>query len=533
MTQKTVLSLPEIASLVCKFSSQGDCTRIARVSRALFKAAAPVVWAYVSDVGYLLALLEHAEFKKSEFDYSNVKVKIALTATHTMDQSFSRFDTYAAYVKALCVYGMNYNGRPRCHVEGWSNLLSRARHSPLLPNLRSIRIELPREHPPDYFMWIIALSSPSLTHIIVESDISTSPPIFMSYKVASLVLAAVMRHQPSLQRLDLYAAQEVGANDDDGESFLLALIPTELFYRHINNVHTLRHLCGTCAWFQEEPLVILSQLPVLETIDLHINSETPHPDMNSLLSDNSFPALRRLIIDTPFCDRAITFMSTPNLVKRLTSLSLAFESRNLTIHDHFWTPWPEIFCNAIAHTPHLKSLEILLTCLTFLFPINKNMLNVLSKLPLQTLILGGVAFDEDTGTDATIQDMIAALPKLTELRLLHQEVTLSQLLEFGRMPNLRHLELKLDFSKPVAVSECAVSSAPIECIEGSREGGEMCKKKSQAHLIARNLKLCWPNLKRIEWRAFPISSILDMLDLINEELEPSDELDYNRVPLDE
>ncbi|KAG8685731.1 hypothetical protein FRC09_014564 [Ceratobasidium sp. 395] len=151
----------------------------------------------------------------------------------------------------------------------------------------------------------------------------------------------------------------------------------------------------------------------------------------------------------------------------------------------------------------------------FLFPLNENMLKILAGLPLQTLILGGIVLEKDT----EIRDLVTTLSGLTELRVLDQEVTLIQLNAFAEMPKLRHLELKLMFKAPELALNLPVSSAPIEVIECSKEGGEMCKKSEDVERIARNLRFYWPNLKQIEWNAYPDSRTMDMLDLLNDRLE--------------
>ncbi|KAG8749664.1 hypothetical protein FRC12_013292 [Ceratobasidium sp. 428] len=325
-----------------------------------------------------------------------------------------------------------------------------------------------------------------------------------------------MQHNPSIQRLDLYVSRGIGGKNEDGESHFLAILPGDTFYHYIAAATSLRHLSGTCTWFEKEPLVILSHLPNLEQIDLKIDSaKTFDSATNSLLSDESFPSLRRFAIDTPFCNQTVLIMSTPRLVKRLTTLSLTFESRNLAIWDQFETPWTEMFGKLITHTPRLNSLELRIPSMRFLFPLNENMLKILAGLPLQTLILGGIVLEKDT----EIRDLVTTLSGLTELRVLDQEVTLIQLNAFAEMPKLRHLELKLMFKAPELALNLPVSSAPIEVIECSKEGGEMCKKSEDVERIARNLRFYWPNLKQIEWNAYPDSRTMDMLDLLNDRLE--------------
>jgi hypothetical protein len=39
-----VLSIPELASLICEFASRKDRTRLLLVSRCLFRCAVPFVW---------------------------------------------------------------------------------------------------------------------------------------------------------------------------------------------------------------------------------------------------------------------------------------------------------------------------------------------------------------------------------------------------------------------------------------------------------------------------------------------------------
>ncbi|KAG8775891.1 hypothetical protein FRC12_001221 [Ceratobasidium sp. 428] len=86
------------------------------------------------------------------------------------------------------------------------------------------------------------------------------------------------------------------------------------------------------------------------------------------------------------------------------------------------------------------------------------------------------------------------------------------------MPRLRHLELKLMFGITALALSLPVLSPLVEVIECSQEGGEMCKEPEDVERIARNLRLYWPNLKQIEWKAPPNSWTIDMVDLLNERL---------------
>ncbi|KAG8678309.1 hypothetical protein FRC09_019944, partial [Ceratobasidium sp. 395] len=197
-----ILSIPEIATTICSFGSIADCARLSRTSRSLFKVASPFVWAYVNDAERLLVLLEPAAFQKLEFVNNIRTVKLVLEEDGATNQYFSRFDVYSPYIKALDIYGRD-TGRPRCQVKGWTILLSRARQGLLLPNLRYLRLEPPREPPVDFLMWIVAFASPSLTELTFEVDPQIYPPPHMSYNAASLVIRSIMQHNPSIQRLDL------------------------------------------------------------------------------------------------------------------------------------------------------------------------------------------------------------------------------------------------------------------------------------------------------------------------------------------
>lgn len=55
---KQCFQVPEIAALICSFSTTQICARLLRTDRILFRVAVPFVWAHVDGVQRILALID-------------------------------------------------------------------------------------------------------------------------------------------------------------------------------------------------------------------------------------------------------------------------------------------------------------------------------------------------------------------------------------------------------------------------------------------------------------------------------------------
>ncbi|KAF8599983.1 hypothetical protein BDV93DRAFT_511215 [Ceratobasidium sp. AG-I] len=280
---------------------------------------------------------------------------------------FSRFDVYAPHVRSLDVYGSRKN---TFKVSGWLQLIIRAQQKLLLPNLRTLIMEIPMT------IWN---KSHSLD-LLIESY---NPPR-ISYYAASAVLITLAQDQIDLQELCLFPDAKLDPREE-GEHTFLAPISREPFYHHLLGTKNLRHLSGTMAWLQHKPRLVLSKLPLLESIAIYSDYDAPAGDTHYISRTRSR-------------DLRVAFWDSQNFI--ITDMD---DGDPLT-----------------AITPPV--------------------LDILSTLPLQSVTLGRM----DCPLIPWPNNFEIAWPLVTKLSMPHQELSLDLLHHFAALPKLEYLEPELN-----------------------------------------------------------------------------------------
>lgn len=71
-----VFQVPELANLICSFSTVSDCVRLMRTNRMLFNTAIPFVWKNVDGVQYLLGLISTCTIYFNFHSYTLTRISI-------------------------------------------------------------------------------------------------------------------------------------------------------------------------------------------------------------------------------------------------------------------------------------------------------------------------------------------------------------------------------------------------------------------------------------------------------------------------
>ncbi|KAG8702524.1 hypothetical protein FRC08_003437 [Ceratobasidium sp. 394] len=486
-SSRDVFSIPELAILISSFSTRQTCARLVQTSRLLYSAAVPFVWEHVDDARHLLLLLDEAAEQEKRGEWANEPPDIWLSEAFRVDHPFLRFDFYAPYVKSLDVYGRK---EKFFKVFGWKVLISRAQKQLLLPSLHTLAIRTScGAHGPDQPMWIGAFASPSLVNLRVSFeyiDASNHPTI--SYPAASMIMKSVVAHHPKLERLGVFPYYEKGMHGEEGESNLLAFLSGNNFYEYVADLTSLREISGTLAWFNDEALLLLGELPHLETLAAYSGDDEAGGDVTFRLPDGSFPSLRHLILhDMHVHDATSVLFYGPPLLRNLTALDVQFyliglDDPDQEFDDDEW--FNERLIPYLEDTPNLTDLKIVA------FPRNKAKnvvceldepsLLILSALPLHTLALHYIGFADDISD----LELGTIWPGLTRLEMPSCFVSLTDLRHFAAIPSLQYLKLRLDLrNKVVPGLDGPKQSGLTTLASGVR--GEICSTFVDIDSVAR------------------------------------------------
>ncbi|KAG9090970.1 hypothetical protein FRC06_000802 [Ceratobasidium sp. 370] len=329
-------------------------------------------------------------------------------------------------------------------------------------------------------------------------------------------------HRSSIKRLGLFPSRRANKHTGDEERILRPFLPekTLAFYQYLTGFTSLTHLSGTPAWFKEKPFLALSRLPRLESIAIYFNEDDtrPYEDLDSLLSDNSFPLLRELTLDRSYLYQTSKVMQAKRFVGRLTTLGLGIEDIDVGFDDIHgsWEIGESNFPNLFRSVPGLNHLKVTVCESDVLLPFDYLTLQSLLELPLQSMVLHGITLED---VETTTGGPEVAWPQLTELRVPDHVASLYDISLFLAIPNLRYLELTLDLRNPKKARPFRelVPSTSLEVLKSSA-GGQMCSSLEEVDTVARTLLSYWPGLKRIEWATTEAEHILSLVEQLNNQL---------------
>ncbi|KAF8599990.1 hypothetical protein BDV93DRAFT_608922 [Ceratobasidium sp. AG-I] len=348
---------------------------------------------------------------------------------------------------------------------------------------------------PDQLMWTIVFATPSLTNLSIPLTDPHNPPA-ISYRTASAILKILTQHQPDLQELSLFPDSGLGRHQDDGENKLLTFVSGEPFHHYLVGASNLRHLSGTMAWLQHEPRLILSKLPLLESITIYSALDTLDADKMPGLSEHSFPALRQLSMFGVDPHDALKVLGATGMFRRIEYLNIDIDIGRFH-RGEFADLWLiDDFFPVLSNMPRLCGLSLKIPGIDDIEPlsaITPSILNILSALPLLSVTLGNMECSITPWPDHF--GMIWSL--VTKLCIPEQALSLDSLHPFATLPKLQHLELKLDVQWLFAPSTPEPGPrAPLHTLVSTHHQTEE-RDCSDADEVVRWLLSHWPNLIRM------------------------------------
>ncbi|KAG8705290.1 hypothetical protein FRC09_003049 [Ceratobasidium sp. 395] len=549
--QKSLFDIPELVGLVRSYLDSSDSACLARSSRQLFQMLMPLLWEHVDGVFQLFALVPALnDAKESE-----------KTCETPVEYDFSRFNVYSPWIKHLGIY-RKFQGPPEEDVQ-IAVLRRYASTRVLLPNLLSIDAKGGVE-----ISWVLPFLSPSLLKL--EFVTPTNDFDFeLALMDSSVLLHLLSKKCSNLQILTIRPTSNKRKATPD---------PCALEYVPEASEQILNRSC----------FETISTWPLLESLFITLAPYKSGYKLPRKLPDGAFPSLKRLdLYSLPDYETFAKFWNISALVSKLTTVRLLPSGEMCYEKKRFNRTLLPVFTSLVKQSPHLEDLwfRALDPNADACYSVPTSTLEVLKKLPLQRLYIGGVnlreaAPDED-GNLATMktvgegedQDedededddngpeepnvrgctnvsghLISLFPRLKEFSLPKQQMSFAELATLkSDMPQLEVLRFDFDLRSTRELkfdlgSIARYRHSPFRLLEANFLGvdesihisGISDLKYDKVALLVRYLFSLWPNV-RIE--AQPCEDGMETeyeshqkaIDLINEQLAALSHCNYHPV----
>lgn len=345
-------------------------------------------------------------------------------------------------------------------VSPWRTLVLRTHDRPLLPNLSSLIFDSIKESYDSQLMWISVLACPALR--IIKSTYDFRPDgAQISSMAMSIISKLITERCPSLHTLAVFPGVRayrrhnkfirIGEEDDE-EQFTLSLMLGKPFHHYLGNMQNLRFLTTNTTLINPMPLLSLSQLPFLESLDICAVSEryTPTGVLEAPLSESSFPALKHLA--TRFLDTTelLILWNMLPIVQKLIRLELQFnliESDDSNSHVVWFSS--TFFPLVCSRSPHLTDLAISLgqgdSETEGPYELGLSFFEQMAHLPLQNVSLGWMVSSE-TDTEMYYARLGDIWPGVINLNFPEECVQLEDLRYYSALPKLECLTVSLGCS---------------------------------------------------------------------------------------
>ncbi|KAG8717098.1 hypothetical protein FRC09_014751 [Ceratobasidium sp. 395] len=453
--------------------------QIIRVNTTGFFVAVPYVWSHVGNVKNLLILFPPAVAGLGSNLNSSINSQPAAL-------DFSRLQLYAPYVKSIEIHRTN-----SLVTSNWSVLNSALDQRPLLPNLQSLAIHGPRPrvqlYVPLYVDWISWFASPSLTSFVFVSleeglDIDhPTPPLEVS-----IILQAILEGRPELERLVLpHCSSRLGVESEHATK-LLGRWQAQAPEQYLRQLHSLRELEGSMVLLTLSFLQVISCLPRLQSLRLYSANREPIPARFKLGPD-AFSILRSL---------AFINFNEPEVTAALDVISVLPQLTLLELNLRYEVNEDWVVTALFPRLEQMTYLSVFLFDFDSIWPEgaygfdSPTALNVLSRLPLERVKLGSIAFDE-------AESLAAMFPIVKRLEVPNSNTSLHSLTALASMSSLERLRIPLTLPKDSAPYRHTIPCSPafhtleLSSITGAPFDKELLLRAS------RTLLDIWPNLCQI------------------------------------
>ncbi|KAG8762483.1 hypothetical protein FRC12_009017 [Ceratobasidium sp. 428] len=411
------LGVPELFALVCSFLSKKDGAACLCISRHTFASIASIVW---EDVDLKSVLLLVPGMQAIIGDTSEtLDRRCAFEFPATVD--LARFQVYSPFVKAASTsvpYAITF-------PKDWPNASGQASLQPLLPNLRSITINTFGWVPDPCVDWVPRFLTPGLKEFkmcsILLQKISGEyyEDAWLNLGKCIELIDAISQTCPVIETLEMFAHEDA---EEDQTKY-------KVLYEKVAGLHSLRTLSLGGARAGKTLFQAVSRLPHLESLSLASDCSQPVPDRDSLviLSNDSFPNLRHLVLRRLHPDVITRVYDSPQLFRRLVSAEIIYDDDEYD-EDEGLGLRPAYAMRCFSHgCSNLTNLSIFTKGDGGDFCVFRRFIPIFKQLPLRRLklcyvelnpelsYLAGEGDPEENDPEVTWEEFFAALPYLEEL----------------------------------------------------------------------------------------------------------------------
>ncbi|KAG8751892.1 hypothetical protein FRC12_012221 [Ceratobasidium sp. 428] len=417
---RRVLAIPELFRLICGILGN-KAVKLIYLSRDMFPGAASVIWQDV-DIQHLLALIPGT---KRTNETPDRKLYPICVFDLPSEINLQRFELYARFVRRLYTLGpCTINFPPH-----WMQSKQEIAAMPLLPNLLHLDIHHRTSIRREELEWSSMFIGPRLLRFETHGTSFERRPQTEEETIIGLV-TKMSEVCSRLETLSVPCRKDLS-------------LP-------ILDFHNLRAFSINECGISDELLHTLSRLPYLEK--LSVLQEMLDPPRETCkqpieLSDESFPSLRRLVLNyiSPFL--IARFCTSTKLFHKLVSASILFGFDNNNVSMDSVQRLNTAVFSLGRNSPHITNLAISLTCW---FVPTWSIIDSFKHMPLISLDLCLVPLESEyyivhqTEPDFPPigwRDFLAAVPLLEELKLNAQTFKSSELPIFATLlPHLRLLK---------------------------------------------------------------------------------------------
>ncbi|KAG9105348.1 hypothetical protein FRC07_009359 [Ceratobasidium sp. 392] len=448
----SVLVIPELAHLIYGFSDRQNYVAMIYLCRRAFACVAPIIWKDVDLKSVLLLIpgVDVVQTLKAEEPMNTFNFPTTL--------DLSRLEIYKSYVRVLRApipYVINFPSE-------WPNPGTQAASTSLLPDLRSLIVNTFYPIETEFVAWIPKVLTPNLRELEMRAicleqsagEDQNEEHWWMSWGACLELVERLYQTCPDIEKLQIFPR---GPRDNQPDNRIV-------IYNKLTSLEHLDSLMLGESNAGQDLFQTLGELQNLKRLSIMTDwSEVPPNggDPITLPNNNSFPALRHLMLSG--VDECIVqrISDSPQLFHRLISASIIYEDQSIVDSTMLHSRSLSVM-NCFSHqSTALTDLTVLTHGADSYFSMFPSFIDVFKRMPLRRLRLGGIDLAPDEGEPADSdeehseprpradnpplkwEDFLAAVPHLEELRLENQLFELHDLGLFASaLPKLRLLVLQ-------------------------------------------------------------------------------------------
>ncbi|KAG8773528.1 hypothetical protein FRC12_002490 [Ceratobasidium sp. 428] len=443
---RRTFQVPELASIIYRFSSKGDYVNLLYLSREFYNWLLPIIWEDVDLIHALLLVPGARDASKNSGD--PIKAEYCTTLGFASPVDLTRFNIHAPLIKTVRTEELYDVAFPST----WPSLGSPSNPNPLFPNLQCLVVNSMNGLGDECLAWWCHLFTPGLLEFRMLSlgTLSESEFVNQSEECPGLGTKACLdlidqlsRNCPRLERLRLYPADYV----KDGQGGYCSL------YGNLTAFTNLRSFSLVVSEVHSDVFEALGQLPHLENLVLRSSGAMLPTKDPITVPDKSFPCLRALSLYGLDEDPIVRICKITPLFRHLVSAEIITDYYSHEDYPGDYERSKVAVESMGENSPHLRNITIHPRGNFGSFVVSAYTINAFRCMPLTSLNLGMIDFDTGPNSSSSGHDLargysptaqwttfLATVPQLEQFYIEQQELEAKYLWQFAtHLPNLRLL----------------------------------------------------------------------------------------------